>query len=190
MALFGRGKNAGPATVDPPEETLERLQARGLKKEGRTPTRKEAEALRRQRVTRNLTKKEARAEASRASRAARMQAIQARDNTPEKALLRDYVDARRNLGEFLLPSLLVILALTFLTSLLPRVTVITTAVMYLFILLVIVDLWVMWRGFTKVLQMRLPRSSPRGLLLYGANRAIQLRRFRIPAPRVKRGATV
>ncbi|MGI3785016.1 MAG: DUF3043 domain-containing protein, partial [Janthinobacterium lividum] len=30
-------------------------------------------------------------------------------------------------------------------------------------------------------------TSTRGLLFYGANRAIQIRRFRIPAPRIKRG---
>ena len=29
--------------------------------------------------------------------------------------------------------------------------------------------------------------SPKGLLMYGMNRCIQLRRFRMPPPRLKRG---
>jgi hypothetical protein len=159
----------------------------GAKKDRPTPTRKEAEAARRQRVTRTLSKKEARAESSRHSRAERMKALNAREAAPEKALLRDYIDARFNLGEFLLPSLVVILALTFLSQSLPQVSVISTLVMYLFLLAVIVDSALMWRGFKKLLAVRVPRASTRGLLMYGVNRAIQIRRFRMPAPRVKRG---
>jgi hypothetical protein len=45
----------------------------------------------------------------------------------------------------------------------------------------------MWRGFKKLLAVRVPKASTRGLLMYGVNRAIQIRRFRMPAPRVKRG---
>ena len=45
----------------------------------------------------------------------------------------------------------------------------------------------MWRGFKKVLAARLPKASPKGLLMYGMTRGTQLRRFRMPAPRVKRG---
>jgi len=45
----------------------------------------------------------------------------------------------------------------------------------------------MWRGFKKVLAERLPRVSPKGLLMYGMNRMIQIRRFRMPSPRIKRG---
>lgn len=187
MAIFRRSKDTAAVTFSPSEQAGTPTGGGSRKKGVPTPTRKVAEAARRQRVTRTMTRREARAEASRTARATRLKAIQARDNTPEKALLRDYVDSRRNLGEFLLPSLLLILALTFLTSLLPRITVVTTAVMYLFILTVIGDLYLMWRGFRKLLATRLPGSSSRGLLVYGSNRAIQLRRFRVPAPRVRRG---
>nr|WP_239579894.1 DUF3043 domain-containing protein [Microlunatus panaciterrae] len=157
------------------------------KKDRPTPTRKEAEALRRQRLHRQLTKKEARAENARAARTDRMRAMQARDATPEKALMRDYVDSRFNIGEFLLPSLVVILALTFLNSVLPALTFISTILMYLFILLVMFDGFLMWRGFKKVLAERQPRAQTKGLLFYGMNRAIQIRRFRVPPPRIKRG---
>jgi hypothetical protein len=182
VALFRR---SAPDESAPPEPVAPA--GPGAKKDRPTPTRKEAEAARRQRVTRTLSKKEARAESSRRSRAERMKAVNAREAAPEKALLRDYIDARFNLGEFLLPSLVVILALTFISQSLPQVSVISTGVMYLFLLAVIVDSALMWRGFKKLLAVRVPKASTRGLLMYGVNRAIQIRRFRMPAPRVKRG---
>ena len=40
----------------------------------------------------------------------------------------------------------------------------------------------MWRGFKKVLADRLPKASPKGLLMYGMTRSTQIRRFRIPRP--------
>lgn len=117
-----------------------------------------------------------------------MQSIHARENVPEKALMRDYIDARFSLGELLLPSLAVILITSLLGSRFPQVTVIATLGMYLFLLLVLFDATVvMWRGFKKVLAARLPQTPTKGLLLYGMNRCIQIRRFRMPPPRIKRG---
>ena len=136
-----------------------------------------------------LSKKQSRAAAGRQSRSERMKTISAREAVPEKVLMRDYIDARFNLGEFLLPSVVVILAVTLLGSYWPAVTLIATMVMYLFILGVFVDGYLMWRGFKKVLAERLPKASPKGLLLYGMTRSTQIRRFRSPAPRIKRGET-
>lgn len=185
MALFRR---SAPTTPGPePAPPASELGAGKSKKDRPTPSRKEAEAARRQRVNRTLSKREARQEASRAARAQRMRTVSARELMPEKVLLRDYVDSRRSLGEFLLPSLVVILATTFLGAALPRLTLIMTAAMYLYILLVLLDGFLMWRGFKKVLAARLPGADPRGLAMYGMNRAIQIRRFRVPPPRVKRG---
>jgi hypothetical protein len=183
VALFRRNNQAvppepAPTTVDP---------GPAGKKDRPTPTRKEAEAARRQRLTTTLSKKQSRAAASRQSRAQRMKAISAREATPEKVLMRDYIDSRFNIGEFLLPSVVVILAVTILGSYWPEVTLISTLAMYLFILGVLVDGYLMWRRFKKVLAARLPNSSPKGLLLYGMTRSTQIRRFRSPPPRIKRG---
>ena len=187
MALFRRGGTSVPLEPEPTPAELDTRAGRA-KKDRPTPSRREAEAARRQRVNRTLTKKEARAEASRQARAQRMRNINAREGTPEKALMRDYIDARFSLGELLLPSLAVILITTLLGSSFPRITVIATLGMYVFLLLVLFDATVvMWRGFKKVLAARLPSASTRGLLLYGMNRCIQIRRFRMPPPRIKRG---
>jgi len=183
VALFRRNTEA--AEPEQPATTIDHGPTG--KKDRPTPTRKEAEAARRQRITTTLSKKEARATASRHSRAERMKAISAREAAPEKVLMRDYIDARFNLGEFLLPSVVVILAITILGSYWQAVTLIATLAMYLFIFGVFVDGYLMWRGFKKVLAARLPKASPKGLLLYGMTRSTQIRRFRSPAPRIKRG---
>ena len=162
---------------------------RVAKKDRPTPSRREAEAARRQRVHRTLTPKEARRLASQQNREQRMRAVTAREAAPEKTLMRDYVDARFSIGEFLLPSLVVILAVSFLTAVYPTVSAITTAAMYLFILAVLFDSFLLWRGFKRVLAERLPGAPTRGLMMYGINRAIQIRRFRMPAPRIKRGGS-
>ena len=73
MALFRRNSQAAV-----PEPTTTINTAPTGKKDRPTPTRKEAEAARRQRMTTTLNKKEARQTASRQSRAARMKAISAR----------------------------------------------------------------------------------------------------------------
>ncbi len=186
MALFRRNTPQDPEP-EPDDALPSMISEPGRKKTGPTPSRKEAEALRRQRVTRQLTPKEARREAAAKNRAERMRTLNAREATPEKALMRDYIDARFSIGEFLLPSLVIILALSFLNSVWPSMTVVATITMYVYILLVLVDGFLMWRGFKRVLAERLPRVSPKGLLMYGMNRMIQIRRFRIPPPRIKRG---
>ena len=181
-----RKRPAAPPT-QPATPAAPSARAAAPKKDRPTPSRKEAEAARRQRVNRTLTPKEARRLSSQQSREQRMRAVNAREAAPEKALMRDYVDARFSLGEFLLPSLVVILAASFLTTVYRNASAITTLLMYGFIILVLLDSYVMWRGFKRVLAERLPGASTRGLLMYGVNRSIQIRRFRLPAPRLKRG---
>ena len=89
--------------------------------------------------------------------------MNAREAAPEKALMRDYIDARFNLGEFLLPS-----RGGDPGRHLPELgtgrpsPLIATLAMYVFILAVIVDGFLMWRGFKKVLAERLPKASTQG----------------------------
>lgn len=199
MALFRRSSavRRGSTAITPtsskstPAE-LAAPQAPGggpAKKDRPTPSRREAEAARRQRVTTTLTPKESRRLTAQQNRTQRLKAVNVREAAPEKALMRDYVDARFSLGEFLLPSLVVILALSFLSTAVPSITAFSTLLMYAFILLVLFDAWRMWRGFKQVLAKRMPHAPTRGLMMYGVNRMIQIRRFRMPSPRLKRGDT-
>jgi Flp pilus assembly protein TadB len=183
VALFRRNADPAPA----PEPNPATPASTGAKKDRPTPSRKEAEAARRERVHKTLSNRESRQVASRQARAERMRRLGDRERSPEKALMRDYIDARLNLGEFLLPAVVVILAITVLGSYFPQLAVITTLAMYLFILAVIVDGFLMWRGFKRVLAERLPNAPIKGLVMYGMTRSTQIRRFRMPPPRIKRG---
>lgn len=169
---------AQPAASDP---------ARHGRKSGPTPTRKQAEAARRERLNPSITKKEARKRQGASNRSQRLDHMRAADNTPVRALLRDHIDAHRRLGEFLLPGLLLILGLTLAQNFWPPATLVSMILMYTYIVLVILDIVLMWRGYKKLHAQRLPDTPLRGLMLYGANRCIQMRRLRMPRPRVQRG---
>jgi hypothetical protein len=183
VALFRR--NAEPAAAA--EQTPPTTPSPGSRKDRPTPSRKEAEAARRERAKKTLTNREARQIAARQARSERLQRLGNQERAPEKALMRDYVDARFSLGELLLPGVVVILATTVLGSYWPTLAVFTTLAMYLFILAVIGDEILMWRGFKRVLAERMPNAPTKGLLMYGMTRSTQIRRFRMPPPRLKRG---
>lgn len=174
-----------PAPDPTPEQTAaERV--RNAPKARPTPSRREAEAARRERLNPSISKKEARRRAAEANRRTRIAQMAARDNTPAKTLMRDHVDARFSLGQLLLPALLLIVMSTFLSSLFPRIVLFSTLAMYLFIALVIGDFVLMWRRYRRIAEERgIPLE--RGLKMYGMNRMIQIRRMRLPKPVVSRG---
>lgn len=183
--------NAELDALRPDATELEAPRPRGPQpKTGPTPTRRQAEAARKERLNPSLSPKESRQLAAANQREARTKAMSTAESTPQKQLLRDYIDRRFNLGEFLLPACLVILALTFLNSAFPGITWVTTAAMYLFIMTVLADCFFMWRGYKKLLAERHPNAATKGLLFYGVNRVIQIRRLRMPRPRVKRGEAI
>lgn len=182
MAFFRRKNATSTREAEPEQVTIESLNGT-RKKGGPTPTRKQAEAARRERLVKPVDKKEA----ARLQRTERQKAVLARDNTPEKALARDYVDSRRRIGEFLLPGMVIILAATFSYQFAPGLASYATIFMYIFLAAIVVDSFFMWRGFKKLLAERLPKSSSRGLMFYAMNRSVQIRRFRMPPPRIKRG---
>lgn len=181
MAFFRR-KNESSVVEEPEQVTAESLNGT-RKKGGPTPTRKQAEAARRERLTKPVDKKEA----VRQQRTERQRQLLAQDQTPEKQLARDFVDSGRHIGEFLLPGMIIILAATFSYQVAPAISMYATVLMYVFIAAVLVDLFITWTRFKRVLAERLPKSSSRGLMMYIFNRSIQIRRFRRPAPRIKRG---
>ena len=186
MAFFRRNKSE--ASQPESEDVRPDIAEPGpVKKDRPTPSRKEAEAARRARVNPKLTPKAARKETAARNRAERMRALNAREAQPEKVLVRDYVDARFSIGEFLLPALVLILSLSFLNTMLPGMAMYATVLMYGYIAWVIIDIWWMWRGLKRVLAERFPRSPRKGMMMYAMNRTIQIRRFRMPAPRLKRG---
>jgi hypothetical protein len=111
-----------------------------------------------------------------------------RDRGPVRGFLRDVVDARRNAGELLLPGLFLVLVL----SLLPwyEARLLSSWLWLVLIVGVVVDSFVVVLKAKRRLRNRFPDAPMRGVSAYVLLRSMQLRRFRLPPPRVKPGAVV
>jgi len=111
-----------------------------------------------------------------------------RDAGPVKRFVRDYVDARLNLGTLLLPLAVVFLLFAFVSAYFGQVGfLVVTGVLYAYVFAVVVDSVFLWRGLRKALIAKFGPSSTRGNLGYGVLRASQIPRFRLPRPQVRRG---
>lgn len=190
--VFGRGKTTNDQLAQ------EALQAsREGAKNRPTPRRRDQEAARRRplvvtdRKQARQQDKEKRREAMNRTRQAMVTGAESglppRDKGPVRRYIRDFVDARRNLAEFMLPVMLVVLALSFLrtSEVLLGVTVLT----YGILLTAIVDTFLMWRRLKArlVAKFGAEAAGTRGNGMYAAMRAFQLRRSRMPRVQVKRG---
>lgn len=180
MGLF---KSDPPAEQPAPPPAPDRGPQR---KNAPTPTRREAEAARRERLNPTLSPKEAKARNRAAQRAQRAQQFDAYDNSPARRLLRDVVDSRFNLGEVAMPILLTFMFISLLPAVLPWVDWLMVVV-WAFMGAMMVDTWLMWRKFKVLAAERVPGASLKGLLFYGFNRQLSFRRWRQPAPRLARG---
>lgn len=113
--------------------------------------------------------------------------LPARDKGPIRRFVRDWIDARWNVGEFFLPvSFAIVLAVLIGGSNAPQLTLLAIMTLYLIIIVAVVDAWLATRRIKKRILARYG-EVPKGTLMYGAMRAFQLRRTRMPRPQVKRG---
>lgn len=112
-----------------------------------------------------------------------------RDRGPKKRYIRDFVDARWNVGEYFLIIAGVFLLLTLLGSIYPTIAIIALLSMYLVVLIAIVDAFILWRQLKKRLTAKFGEEAAkeRGLMMYAVMRAFQFRRGRLPKPVVKHG---
>jgi len=161
-----------------------------------TPKRSEAERRRRQPYTAPKDRKEASRvsrDRQRADRGRRMEAVRRgeewalppRDRGPAKALARDYVDSKRRISEYYMYGLLVLLVLLFIRA--PIVQTIVPLLVLGAVLVMIVEGVFIGRRVKVLAAERMPGESTRGLGLYAAMRALQIRKLRVPKPRVSPG---
>lgn len=182
-------KAASRSTVRPAEvlETTP-VEAKGPQRKSEpTRSRRQAEAERMEKLHPTLTPKERRRAAARAKDAARSEAFERQESQPERVFARDYLDTRWTVNEFIMPLFILIMAATMATMANVQLSTYILAAMWILIAMVAINMFFIWRGFKKELARRFPNSTPKGLLLYLFNRSIMLRRFRQPAPRIKRG---
>ncbi|CAB4657151.1 MAG: DUF3043 domain-containing protein [Actinobacteria bacterium] len=162
-----------------------------------TPSRKEAQA---KRITHSLapaTNREERKKEKLRVRQARgavrisymngdEYALPARDKGPARRFVRNYVDSRRSVAEYLLPLLFIVLIISRITFL----QIASILLMYVVFLGAIVEGFLLSRKIKKEVLLRFPESSTKGLGMYGWSRSTQIRRLRAPKPQVKPGDTL
>jgi hypothetical protein len=197
--VLGRRKTSQPETPTTPEAD------QGPGKNRPTPKRREVEAARRQPLvpaTRKSTGKPGSKADKQAAREQRVEARQrmvageerylpARDRGPVRRYARDFVDARWNLGEVLLPVMFLFLILSFVGSGLIKNQQIFGGLLvstYLLVALSAVDAFWMQRRIKKAVLAKFGDATiVSGLGWYAVMRSFQIRRTRVPRPLVKRG---
>jgi hypothetical protein len=163
------------------------------------PTPKRSEAERRRRYNAPGDRKEAMAQSKTRDRQARARkadamrrgeewALPAKDRGPVRALARDYVDSKRRFSEFYMYGLVVLLFLLFLRN--PVTQTILPAVLIAMIVIMAVEGFLIGRKVATLAAERYPGQSTRGIKMYSAMRALQIRQLRFPKPRVKPGTAV
>lgn len=113
----------------------------------------------------------------------------ARDRGPVRRLVRDTVDARRNLLGLFMPSALTLL---FFGMALPQIQLYIYPAMLGLMALMAVDAVILARKAVSLADAKYPDNVERRwkLALYATGRASQLRKMRIPRPQVNRGDRV
>jgi hypothetical protein len=185
----------GPAEAKQPRSQAEAAKGRP------TPKRSVAERNRRQPITGSGSRsrapaaprtpeEKARARGDRARKYEAMKqgetwALNPRDRGPAKALARDYIDSKRRVSEYYMYILVVLLAAVFLRNKTEQQYI--SPLVLVLVVIIVIDAQVIRRSLRKLVGERLPGESTRGLTMYAVMRALQIRRFRMPAPRVRPG---
>ena len=127
-----------------------------------------------------------------ASRAAYLRgeesALPLRDRGPARRFVRNYVDARRSIGEYFLPIIFVVLILTLIPT--PSVQLGAIAIMYGVLIMAVVDGIFLGRRIRKLMGEKFPNVPTKGLGMYAWLRSTQMRRLRAPHPQTKVGDEV
>lgn len=190
--MFGRSKQSTAAPADGSTPAATKVGGKGRP----TPKRREVEKGRRRAVAAPKDRKEAYRRVRERQREERMRSMQAlragderhlppRDRGPVRRYVRDMVDARRSVAEFFLPLALLILVLTFTSS--PTLELVGSTLWMALVILIIVDSVLLVLRLRKGLRRAFPDESHKGTTAYALMRSMQIRRFRLPPPRVKAG---
>ncbi|BCW36437.1 hypothetical protein StoSoilA2_24930 [Arthrobacter sp. StoSoilA2] len=193
--MFGRKKEepSAQAVVDQAQAAA---QEPGAGKGAPTPKRKDQEAARKRPLVPNDRKasKEAERVAIQDQRQKMRQALDTgdekylplRDKGPQKRFVRDYVDARFSLGEYLMFGALLFVVISLIVPANSAQITYVLVGFWIMFLAVFVDAFILSRKLRKRLGEKFGEVE-RGAIWYGCMRALQFRKLRLPKPQVKRG---
>jgi hypothetical protein len=170
-----------------------------------TPSRKEREAANKRPLVATRTKTKLTKEERRKRSDERLVARQgyeagderympARDKGAQRRFVRDYVDARYTVGEFMIPLMFAVIIATFLpqysatdgSGVSLQLTVLIA--MYGFFFVAVIDAMVFSRKLIRVMSDKFGAANiEKGHRWYASTRAFQFRPLRVPKPRVTRG---
>lgn len=187
--MFGRTSRSTHDVVEPSAAP-----AREGGKGRPTPKRREAERGRRRAAAAPRDRKEAyrrTRDEQREQRVRMMHGLKAgdekllptRDRGPVRRFARDLVDSRRSVAEFFLPLALIILILNFTNN--PQIQRVGGVLWMLLVVLIVVDSVVLSTQLKKGLRRMHPDEGAKGVVPYALMRSMQIRRFRLPPPRMK-----
>ncbi|MFD2759003.1 DUF3043 domain-containing protein [Gulosibacter faecalis] len=188
-------KSAGEQNA--PEQGDEVRKAEG--KKGPTPRRREAEAANFRPLVPE-DRKEARRQSQAKMRVEQQKAregmargddryLRPNERGPQKRYLRDFIDARITLGEWLLPLMFLVIFATFI----PQINAAVWAMLFIWIYLALCvaeGLLYGWMVRRKVREVVGESKTEKGFLFQAMGRSMQIRMLRMPKPQVKRFATV
>ncbi|HEX4833726.1 MAG TPA: DUF3043 domain-containing protein [Trebonia sp.] len=112
-------------------------------------------------------------------------ALGPRDRGAARKIARDYVDAHRRPSEFYMYFLIVLFV--GIVSHNKAFTSISSYLVAALVFIIVVDGLLIRNALRKLIAERAPGESTRGLTMYAVMRALQIRRMRMPAPRLKPG---
>lgn len=190
----GAGRSEAPAragvkpkayTPGKGRPTPKRREAR--KASAEPPPKDRKEAYRRMREKQRAE----RAEAREAMMRGEEKYLPVRDRGPERALARDIVDARRNIGTWFFAGAIVILIGTWPTVPDP-IRSMFDLLWVVLLVAVLVDSFLLCRLVKRLVWQRYPKTDQGkpGLYFYAIMRSLTMRRMRIPKPRVSIGDAI
>lgn len=111
--------------------------------------------------------------------------LPAKDKGPVRRFARDYIDARRNLGEYFLPIALISLLVGILN--IPIARLVSLVVLYAMVLIIAGDSFLLRRRVQRLADAKFNDKGTAGVGTYAMMRSLQFRRGRLPKPQVGRG---
>jgi hypothetical protein len=158
-----------------------------------TPSRKEREAANKRPLVPNDRKEAARMERARANEernkariglaAGDERYLPMRDRGPQKKFARDFVDARYNVGELMVPFMFLVIIMTFIPSL--PVQESSFLVLWAFFFIALTDVMILGVQLRKRITTKFG-SVDKGVRWYAGMRSLQMRPLRLPKPQVSR----
>lgn len=158
-----------------------------------TPSRKEREAANKRPLVPSDRKEAARKERARLNEernkariglaAGDERYLPMRDRGPQKKFARDFVDARYNVGELMVPFMFLVIIMTFIPSL--PVQESSFLVLWAFFFIALIDVMILGVQLRKRITAKFG-TLDKGVRWYAGMRSLQMRPLRLPKPQVGR----